>query len=579
MSDRLARNPFFTPLRLALLTVAVAGLIIIALVGLWLLRHQRLEWSIDRGLTALAETNSPVAFDAALDLWEQNTAPYWRNQRPRLTERLFNHHDLANPHVRALLERVSGVSYGDRLDDWRRWYDNHRRIAAGRRPDTPRRQEIEIEALWEAPVGLTAWFTTILPLGQQIYVPSLGTTLADTADDYDGVVRVDGQTGEAALVFTPPDRAPRDILGLALANGKLIAACRNGFVYELTPMGELQRYFYAAGTIVSPPLTIDLNDNGTEDLIVVTKDGKVVAFSGETASTPWVRHLPGGPPATGPNQPLVSVGMATGDLHPQPGPEIAISTLNGELYILSAARGEILWRYGLAPGNLAAPLTFSNTADAQAPLFVADGAGRLWAAVRDGRRYQPQAMPFRHGRAAGAAVAALRCLDTGPDLPPWIIYTAAGNWTDAGGTVSAVSDRGLRWRYQFDGVLWAAPAIGDVNADEESELVVPTLRADDNGAITGRINFLSRNGHCLHYLDLDAAVECAPVLADTNADARMELLVADQAGYLRSYALRGRRQIEWGAALGDGHNTQNALNAYSWGQRPANLRWRWQPDF
>jgi hypothetical protein len=147
------------------------------------------------------------------------------------------------------------------------------------------------------------------------------------------------------------------------------------------------------------------------------------------------------------------------------------------------------------------------------------------------------------------------------------------------GSVAAVGQTGLQWRYRVPGAVWAAPAIGDINADEESELIVASLVREPEGPTTGRLTFLSRNGHCLRWLRLNAPIEAPPVLADVNGDARMELLVADQAGYLRCYALRGRRQIEWGVANGDSHNSQNALNAYAWGQHPAELRWQWQPNY
>ena len=76
----------------------------------------------------------------------------------------------------------------------------------------------------------------------------------------------------------------------------------------------------------------------------------------------------------------------------------------------------------------------------------------------------------------------------------------------------------------------------------------------------------------------DAGLECPPVVADVDGDHRLDILVADRAGRLHCYDTRSPGAIEWGLPLGDAHNTQNAENAYAYGQTPVGFQWRWRPS-
>jgi hypothetical protein len=63
-----------------------------------------------------------------------------------------------------------------------------------------------------------------------------------------------------------------------------------------------------------------------------------------------------------------------------------------------------------------------------------------------------------------------------------------------------------------------------------------------------------------------------------DGDGRLELLVADQAGWLCCFATERIGPVEWGLLGGDSHNTRNRQHAYSFGQVPAGAQWNWKPD-
>jgi len=76
---------------------------------------------------------------------------------------------------------------------------------------------------------------------------------------------------------------------------------------------------------------------------------------------------------------------------------------------------------------------------------------------------------------------------------------------------------------------------------------------------------------------MPAPIECSPVIADVDGDMRLEVLVADQRGWLHCYATGRIGPVEWGLAAGDSHNTRNREHAYSFGQTPCGAQLRWKP--
>ncbi len=560
----------------------VGGAALLVLILLWVgfrswLFRARLDWSIQRGLQLLegvhrAENVGPIVLE-----WEQQTGPYWRDHADDMSTRLFNRHDLSDARVRWLLQAVSGAYYGDRLDDWRRWRRDRERLAEGRAPEVSRGARVELEALPTAPVGLTAWFTTILVLDGQIFVPSLGGIIADADDPGDGVVRIDGVSLESELIFSPPDRTPRDVIGIAAADDGLFVACRNGFVYHTTYDGELRWREFCVSAIVSVPLAVDLNGDNVRDVVVVTESGSVVAVNGQTNTTPWVASL-GRRPSLDEPGPLVQATIAAGDVLGGDDLELVIVTEAGDITVLSARTGAVRWRYGVTPNQYSGPLTLSGAPEGASAFFLGDARANVWRFTRQSRDLNAVTLSTLGLRSLAAITADVRTLDAGPDAPVELVACVTGSPALIDGAVCVIGAQGLRWRYPPGGMIWTAPAVADVNGDRASELIVASTQHGEDG-VAGLLTVVSRDGHALARQQLPNPVEAPVVVADVNGDGRLEILVTDTSGVLRTFATRGvGGQVEWGLAAGDTGNTREALQAYSWGQVMSGFQKRWRPD-
>lgn len=549
----------------------VAGLVAVR----WYWRRAALDGAIERGLELLALADSPTETVATLDEWERQTARRWQHRPDDLVHHLYSNYPLKDRRVRTLLARVAGVDYGDRPEDWQRWFKTRRRLRQGQQPQVPAKQRVRLKPKWHAPVGLTGWFSTIIPLDGYIYVASLGASFDDESDTADGVVRVDATSGAAALIFEPPDGRVRDVLGIAAGNDCLFVAARNGRLYCIDPDGALRWTGLVGEPLGGAPLSIDINRDGVTDAIAVAASGKVVAFSGRTGQTVWVTPAPGRRPRSSSRE--IGALLAATDLAGTGDRSVIVTVPNGAARLLALRTGQVRWEDRTMAGSLAGPLACGSRAGIGPPAFVADRDALVWALAGTPGRCSTALAWDLLSRRGESVIAGLRTLarDAGP---PLIIACPTGSASGYRASVCALQPGGVRWRYAPGGAIWATPALADINGDGETETIVASITGDQAGTATGVLTILSHDGHCLRRLTLPAPIECAPVVADLDGDNRLELLVADQAGWLHCFTTGKIGPVEWGLLGGDSHNTRNAEYAYRYAQVPTGMQWHWTPD-
>ncbi|MFH1748035.1 MAG: PQQ-binding-like beta-propeller repeat protein [Planctomycetota bacterium] len=565
-----------SPRRQLVTTLVVLVLLVVSVIAArWYWRRAVLDRVVRQGLELLTNVDTTDQTVAALDEWQRRTARRWQPRRDDLIVHLYSRFPLGDRRVRALLTRVAGVDYGDRLADWRRWFKNHQRLQRGRQPEVSSKERITLIPKWHAPIGLTGWFSTIIPLDGQIYVASLGATFDDEYDRADGLVRVDGQNGQATLIFEPPDGRLRDVLGIAAGDDCLFVAVRGGWIYCVEPDGN-QRWSGHVGELLGgPPLSIDINHDGIADVIAVTHTGRVVAFSGHTGRTVWVTPAQrGGQRARGSGR-VVGAAMAAGELD---GNRVLSVTLpDGNMRILSIRNGQVCWEGRTMAGSLSGPLFRGQRAGVVAAIFIADRTARIWSVTCANNHWVTTPAWDLYTWQGESVIGGLRTLarDNGP---PLLMACPTSSTAGYRAAVCALDVSGLHWRYAPRGAIWATPALADINKNSQTEIVVASIDTDADGVSRGFLSVISHEGHCLRRMTFEAPIECAPVIADVDGDNLLELLVADQAGWLHCFATRQIGPVEWGLFGGDSHNTRNAENAYRYGQVPAGVQWRWKPD-
>ncbi len=576
-STAASATPRRSPRRLAYALLAVVG-VVAAGVLIWQVMIGRgVEVQVRKGVALLERAGTVAETRAALAAWASDMRAALGARETQLLRLLCTEASLADPHRRLLLVYLTNADYGARVEAWQRWLATRERVADGQQPRPPRAERVNLEPRWEAPVGLTAWFSTIIPLEGQIYVASLGTAFDRDDDQADGVVRVDGRTGASAMLFVPPARdgsGPRDVVGLAAGDACLFVACYNGYVYCIDPDGGTVWRLHAGAPIVAPPLALDFNGDDRTDVVVVTEAGKAVAASGETGKTAWVHDVFEPAPA----EDVLGATLAVGDVLGDGGLEIVVTVPSGVVDVLDARTGRTRSRHSLGLGTVAG-VVCGNGAAHGVPAHVGDRAAGVWALTTGEDGVVPVLWSALGMRGGETLVAGLRALHREPNEPPVVLACPTGTYGDALGSVCALTATGLRWRWGAGGAIWGTPALADISGDRVPEVVVATIEPGRDGTVRGTVSVVSHEGHLLWRTALPAAIECSPVVADVDADHRLEVLVADQAGVLHCFGTGRYGPVLWGLAAGDSHNSRNAASAFSFGQAPARYQWQWSATY
>jgi len=566
-----------------ILAAALVGVILLA--G-WYLRVRGLEWSVRRGLELQAAAHSDTDLQAALQRWEQETASWWESRSDEFVEYIFAHYALEDPRVRRLLTRITDADFGESAEGWRRWFDGQRQLRQADRRSAPPRGAVQLKLRWQAPVGLTTWFSSIFAIDGAVYIASHGTAWEDPNDPADGIVRVDGRTGEAAFLFQPPDRPPRDIVGLAAADSALLAGCRNGMVYCVELDGRLRWKTSAGARIASVPLIFPVAGGGPLGVGVVTEAGKLVVLNLSTGKTVWIADTPSpgmtksdsSTPHLAPRPPLAAT-LALGDILAEAGEELVVVNARGDVRILSASNGRVRWHRPGEMGGTAGAICWGSAAGRPGPAYFADLAGGVWSLVQAGKDAvaAPLWVSPSPSRRPRGIVAALRTVTLPGATHSALLACSAGAVDSAGGSLALLGAGGLRWRYPLDGIIWGTPAVADLNGDRRPELIVTSFEPALARPARGWLSVVSAEGRLLWHAELPAPVESSPLVADVDGDGLLEVLVADRSGLLHCYASGRLGPVEWGSPGGDIRNTRNSSNAYSYGQAPCGYQWSWQP--
>lgn len=541
----------------------------------WLLRPRGVTWAAQRGLSMVGSASTPAETATALAAWEQETGSIWHDRRDALADYLLDR--WADPSARTLLARAARVDFGDRREDWQRFERNWRRIRKGDGPAVNSGERIKLQPMWNAPVGLTAWFSPILALDGRIYVASLGRKFEDPADDADGVIVVDGVTGASDYLFRPEGRGALDVLGLAVGRNCVFVAARSGAVYCIDPAGQ-RRWSAAAGaSLLSPPLSADLNRDTTPDVVVMTVNHRVVALNGETGRTLWQRdvHTRG---VADDSEPAAYQTLSAGNVWTSTELNVVVTTAAGVIAVLGPG-GEVRWTERIDAGFIGGSICATPTADGAPTLFAADRQGVVRAYVRSGRGLKTLATWNADPTGHSGVIASLRTLRSRPpEAWPFIIAATSGEPGRAGGTLSACAQDGVRWRCPLRGSVWGGPAVADLSGDGKPEIIVLSNGPGLTGVETGYLQVVSGEGHLVADHALEAPVDSAPVVADVDGDGKLDLLWADRSGLLYSYDSNRAGPVEWGAAGGDVRNSSNAEQAFSFGQRAHGFQWTWRPE-
>ena len=141
---------------------------------------------------------------------------------------------------------------------------------------------------WKTKIGFTTYRTNMIFHNGDIYIGSNGNDRNGKLDDKDGVVCLDAKTGTIKRIMVSPMAGDNDVTGIAIDNNRLYGGSDNYdfYCYDLTTGKELWKYA-VPGDVESTPVLTDFNNDGKKDVFFSVEGYGFYALDGLNGNLIW----------------------------------------------------------------------------------------------------------------------------------------------------------------------------------------------------------------------------------------------------------------------------------------------------
>ncbi|NBV83021.1 hypothetical protein EBR57_02735 [bacterium] len=200
---------------------------------------------------------------------------------------------------------------------------------------------------WQTRIGITSFKTTIQFLSGAILVGSNGNLRDGVNDNSDGIYMIDGKSGDCVRRIHWSEAADLDVNGLAMSPHTLFFGNHQGTVYGYTLYGEGPRLWkHPMGAAIKGAVALeDFNSDGTYDVVVGTIGGELAALNGKNGEVLWSQQVPFKPNFTYPKEKSFVASPTLVDLNNDGTRDVIIGSRNGSVYAYDGRNGALLWEF------------------------------------------------------------------------------------------------------------------------------------------------------------------------------------------------------------------------------------------
>ncbi len=236
---------------------------------------------------------------------------------------------------------------------------------------------------WSKRIGLTTFRTSIQHVNNQIILGSNGKSYSQRIkDSLDGVYFIDAKTGEQQFHIRPSISGDNDVNGVATTAHRIFFGNDDhqlfAYSWNKTRLWELT----LDADIEGVPALGDFNNDGIMDVCVGTESGQLLAINGENGDVIWQFQALLKPQWTYPKTRAFIASPTLIDIDRDGTRDVVIGNRNGDLYALNGQTGEELWSFRTGhPSGI-----HSSVFASQDTIYFTESYGILYAFSKQGRQ-------------------------------------------------------------------------------------------------------------------------------------------------------------------------------------------------
>lgn len=404
---------------------------------------------------------------------------------------------------------------------------------------------------WKTKIGFTTYRTNMIFYKGDIYIGSNGNDRNGRVDEMDGTVCLDAKTGKIKRLMVSPMAGDNDVTGIAVDDDKLYCGSDNFdfYCYDLGSGKELWKYA-VPGDVESVPVLADFNGDGKKDVFFSVEGHGFYALNGLNGDLIWnndsISSHNGNTAACAVDvnqdgvMDLITAVRGAPNSYALDGFKMAHY---GDYHVaIDGKNGEFLWIAETGAGINSSPCLINF--EGKQCVSVIDTYGEYHLLNLDGTElfqsnfgYDTFMSPVVNSK--GILFLGPYCIDLSSQY--WSSEVRTNEETGETKTVTFFSGdhEGYEAMTRDEGPWSASTVIADVYGNGKQEALTISEAGD--------VVIFEESGKTSKTYRVPAGAEASLFIKDIDGDGKLEILIADNDGYLSCYSTNSKGKAENGS--------------------------------